>query len=51
MTALLSDGNVLEAAPRRGRHRFMTFFVADAALHRDGAEHLADGGAQRFAAV
>src|SRR3954468_9388558 len=31
--ALLSDGNVLEAAPGRGRHRFMTFLVAMAAMH------------------
>src|SRR3954469_23797662 len=50
--ALLSDGNVLEAAPGRGRHRFMTFLVTDAALHRRmDAEHVPDGLAQRLGAI
>jgi hypothetical protein len=49
--ALLSDGNVLEAAPGRGRHRLMTFLVPDAALNRHGTEHVAHRLAQRLAAV
>src|SRR5215212_8687876 len=45
------DEYVLEAAPGRGRHRFMTFLVADAALDRHRAEHVVDGRSQRLAAV
>src|SRR5215211_677581 len=52
MPAPPRDGNALEAAPDRGRHRFMTFLVAMAAMdQRVLAKDVLDRAAQRLAAV